>query len=137
MIYFSHEKLNVYQEGLDFIKWFYALAEKINIKGNLFNQLDRAANSIVLNIAEGNGKYTPADRCRFFDIAKGSTFECAAALDILVAQKVATEMDINPGKEILKNIVNMLIGLIRNNSNRVYEHEVKYTTDYDKDHDHD
>ena len=96
-----------------------------------------AANSIILNIAEGNGKYTPADRCKFFDIAKGSSFECAAALDILDVQKVATETDINSGKEILKNIVNMLIGLIRNNSNRVYEPEVKYTTDYDKDHDHD
>ena len=101
MIHFSHEKLNVYHEGLSFIKWLYTFSENIKIKGNLFNQLDRAANSIVLNIAEENGKFTPADRCKFFDIAKGSSFECAAALDILIAQKVATEIDINPGKEIL------------------------------------
>ncbi|WP_372370960.1 four helix bundle protein [Candidatus Uabimicrobium sp. HlEnr_7] len=36
-------------------------------------QLDRASTSIVLNIAEENGKYTPKDR--YFDIARGSALE--------------------------------------------------------------
>lgn len=37
--------------------------------GDVKDQLDRASTSIPLNIAEGNGKYTPKDRCRFFDQA--------------------------------------------------------------------
>ncbi|MCB0283409.1 MAG: four helix bundle protein [Calditrichaeota bacterium] len=123
---FSHEKLNVYREGLKFITWLSDLDSKGKIKGNILNQLDRASNSVVLNIAEGNGKYTSADRCRFFDIAKGSAFECAAGLDILVAQGAVDKEEVLKGKEILLNIVNMLVGLIRTNSDRVYEPEEEY-----------
>jgi four helix bundle protein len=45
----------------------------------------RASQSIPLNIAEGNGKSTRADRRRFFEIARGSALECAAIQDVLVA----------------------------------------------------
>jgi hypothetical protein len=47
------------------------------------DQLDRASTSIVLNLAEGNGKRSHPDRCRYFDIARGSALECAACLDVL------------------------------------------------------
>ena len=88
----------------------------------VYDQLDRASTSIPLNIAEGNGKYTPRDRCRFFDIARGSSLECAAALDVLVARAIVKESDVEPGKEMLLQIVSMLFGLIKSNSeNRVYE----------------
>jgi four helix bundle protein len=50
--------------------------------------IDRASTSIPLNIAEGNGKYTSMDRCHFFDNARGSTLECAACLDLLVAKSL-------------------------------------------------
>ena len=70
----------------------------------------------MLNIAEGNGKYTSKDRCRFFDIARGSALECAAALDVIVAKGIVNASDVSEGKEILKKIVSMLVGLIKNNS---------------------
>src|SRR6266571_3398803 len=41
------------------------------------HQLDRASTSVSLNIAEGNGKFTSPDRCRFFDNARGSALESA------------------------------------------------------------
>jgi four helix bundle protein len=63
-----------------------ALVEGMMRTGDVKNQLDRASTSIVLKIAEGNGKYTPKDRCRFFCIAHSSALECAAGLDILVAK---------------------------------------------------
>ena len=74
-----------------------------------------------LNIAEGNGRYWPKDRCRFFDIAHGSALECAAGLDTLVAKSKLTPDQIRPGKEMLQRIVRMLIGLIKRNSTREYE----------------
>ena len=48
------------------------------------------------DIAEGNGKYAPKDRCRFFDIAHGSSLECAAGLDTLVAKGKLTPEQIRP-----------------------------------------
>jgi len=80
------------------------------------NQFDRASTWIPLNIAEGNGKYTPTDRCRFFDIARGSALECAAWLDVLVAKSIIEEPLAVEGKGLLLKIVSMLVGLIRSNS---------------------
>ena len=89
--------------------------------GDVKDQLDRAATSIALNIAEGNGKYALKDRCRFFDIAHGSSLECAAGLDVLVAKSKLTTEQIRPGKERLQRIVQMLMGLIKSNSTRGYD----------------
>ncbi|MBK7390203.1 MAG: four helix bundle protein [Bacteroidetes bacterium] len=47
------------------------------------DQLNRASLSIILNIAEGSGKFSNADRKKFFIIARASIFECVAILDIL------------------------------------------------------
>lgn len=92
--------------------------------------------SVPLNIAEGNCKYTEADRCRLFDIARGSALECAACLDVLVAKKHIKEAD--SGKALLLGIVAMLVGLIRSTpSKRLYEPSADYSahpagsTDYD------
>ena len=119
--WFDHEKLEVYRETISFIAWLSSLLEATPRIGDIKDQLDRAANSIALNIAEGNGKYTLKDRCKFFDIAHGSALECGAGLDILVAKGKLTPEQIRPGKESLQKIVRMLIGLIKRNSTREYE----------------
>ena len=119
--WFSHEKLDVYQKAIGFIAWLSPLMEETPRLGDVKDQLDRASTSIALNIAEGNGKYTEKDRCRFFDIAHGSALECAAGLDVLVAKRKLTPDLIRPGKETLQSIVRMLFGLIKKNSVREYE----------------
>jgi four helix bundle protein len=118
--WFDHEKLEVYREAIAFIAWLSALLEGTVRIGDVKDQLDRASTSIPLNIAEGNGKFTPKDRGRFFDIAHGSTLECAAGLDVLVAKAKLTPEQIRPGKESLQKIVRMLVGLIKRNSTREY-----------------
>ena|ERR1043166_391821 len=124
---FDHEKLTVYRQSLAFITWSEELQQRIPKTLAVSNQLDRASTSIPLNIAEGNGKFTPADRCRYFDNARGSALECAACLDVLVARKRATIQDIESGKEQLRQIVSMLVGLIRSNStDRVHEEATTY-----------
>jgi len=124
---FDHEKLTVYQDTLAFIRWLEPLQSAIPSRVSAKDQIDRASTSIPLNIAEGNGKYTSKDRCRFFDIARGSALECAACLDVLVAKGILTEEQAARGKDMLREIVSMLVGLIKSNSrDRVYEEAVSY-----------
>jgi four helix bundle protein len=94
----DHEKLDVYQASLGFITWSLPLLDKLPTSASVRNQLDRASTSVPLNIAEGNGKFTSADRCRFFDNARGSALECAACLDVMVAKRFAEPDEIQPEK---------------------------------------
>jgi four helix bundle protein len=113
---FDHEKLNVYQASIQFVAWSSDVLTNIPKNMAIHSQFDRASTSIPLNIAEGNGKYTSADRCRFFDSARGSALECAACLDVLVAKTMIEQSVAFNGKEELLEIVSMLVGLIRSNS---------------------
>src|SRR6478672_12516148 len=88
--HFDHEKLEVYRESIAFVAWLANLLESTTRAGDVKDQLDRASTSIALNIAEGNGKFSPRDRCRFFDTAHGSALECAAGLEVLVARAKLT-----------------------------------------------
>jgi four helix bundle protein len=121
IFWFDHEKLDVYQEAIEFVAWVSVLLETTARLGEVKDQLERASTSVPLNIAEGNGKYSLKDRCRFFDTAHGSALECAACLDVLVAKRKFTLDDVRPGKERLQHIVRMLSGLIKRNSSREYE----------------
>ncbi|MGH7955898.1 MAG: four helix bundle protein, partial [Opitutaceae bacterium] len=109
---FDHEKLRAYQEALRFVAWVDPLIEKLQAKVAARDQLDRASTSIVLNLAEGNGKRSHPDRCRYFDIARGSVVECAACLDVLAVKKRIGVDEAAAGKTILAGIVSMVAGLI-------------------------
>jgi four helix bundle protein len=113
---FDHEKLEVDQESLAFVAWLEPLLQKLPKSVAVPDQLDRASTSIVLNLAEGNGKFTSPERCRFFDISRGSAWECAAALDIRASQGRCELGVVASGKERLRRIVFMLVGLIKANS---------------------
>jgi four helix bundle protein len=103
------------------------LLDKLPRTPSVRNQLDRASTSIPLNIAEGNGRFTSADRCHFFDNARGSALECAACLDVMIAKQFVERDDIQQGKTMLVKMVSMLFGLIRANSDvRVFESPEQY-----------
>ena len=75
-------RLDVYAAALA----FNAKAEKLASyarRPEVRDQLFRAALSIVLNIAEGSGRVSPADKARFYAIARGSARECAALVDVI------------------------------------------------------
>ena len=124
---FDHENLRIYTEAIKFVSWVNIFLDRIPKRFAIYNQLDRASTSIVLNIAEGNGKFTSPDRCRHFDIARGSSLECAACLDIAISKELATIEETSAGKKMLLSIVSMLVGLIKStSSDRLYERSVDY-----------
>jgi four helix bundle protein len=86
--YFDHEKLDVYRESIVFCSWVGDLLSEITSKAAAKDQLNRASTSLPLNIAQGNGKFSDADRSRFLEIARGSALACAAGLDVLVPRRL-------------------------------------------------
>jgi four helix bundle protein len=138
--YFDHEKLDVYREAIAFCAWAGDLLNSISAKAAAKDQLDRASTSIPLNIAEGNGKFSAKDRARFLEIARGSALECAAALDVLVARKLAGLEQVESAKENLVRIVQMLMGMLRRFSERgefLREDAEQYGIEHEQEHEHD
>jgi four helix bundle protein len=108
-MYFDHEKLTVYQKSIECVAFVAALLPRLQSPfSSIRDQWLRSSQSIALNIAEGNGKRSPADRRRFFEIARGSAMESAATLDVRVAVGAFPLDEITPGKALLFPVVKML-----------------------------
>lgn len=60
-------------------------------KSGLGDQINRAALSVVLNIAEGSGKNSIKELNRFLDISLGSLYETLACIDILLQNKLISD----------------------------------------------
>lgn len=80
---FSFENLEVYQRAIKFNLVIDDILKREGVTRTLADQLSRAAISIPLNIAEGNGRWHKGDKRQFFWIARGSAFECIPAFEIL------------------------------------------------------
>lgn len=124
---FSHEKLIVYKRSLDFVEFVEKILSRMKDRLNVYDQIDKSSTSIPLNIAEGTGKFSVKDKNRYYDIARGSVTESAACLDVMFKRNRITEEENIDGKEILYDIVSMLVGLVRSNSDRVYEEGEGYS----------
>ncbi|MEO7598281.1 MAG: four helix bundle protein [Opitutus sp.] len=121
MAQFDHERLRVYQEGLRFVAFADAVVADLPQRIAARDQLVRASTSIALNIGEGNGKRSKADRCRHLDVARGSALESAAGLDVLVIQKPLNRQRAEEGAEILVAVVSMVMGLPETFGAQVHE----------------
>ena len=133
---FGHEQLDVYRLAIEYVAWAYTLAKDLSgVDRHARDQLLRASQSIPLNIAEGNGKGTNADRRRFFEIARGSALECAATQDCLEACQVVSHELNGQGKTMLLRVVSMLTKLGRRNHE--LREERAFYDDYDSDNEED
>jgi four helix bundle protein len=130
---FHHEKLTVYKRALEFATWSQELIESISKKTSTRDHLERAGDSIALNIAEGNGKFSRKDRARFFQIAHGSALESAACLDLLVARRCCPADVIVRGKAFLEEIVRMLFTMLDQLGCRIAEESAEYAEIADKE----
>ena len=111
---FMFEKLKVYQKAVDFADEVAALTEHWpRGYGFLRDQLSRAAMSIAANLAEGNGRFTKADRRNFFTIARGSVQECVPLLELARRRNLLDDPRHSKLKDGLEEIARMLSGLIR------------------------
>ena len=106
----SFERLDVFRVALE----FRALVARIvprRANRELRDQLDRASTSVVLNIAEGAGRWQRNDKRRFYEVARGSASESAAVLAVLEATGEIGSAPHAQARELAARVVAMLTRL--------------------------
>jgi four helix bundle protein len=107
----EYQRFDVYRVALE----FHALVPRLFPKRGyaaLRDQLDRASASILLNVAEGAGRFARADKAQFYLIARGSAMESAAVLDILLSRGVIFPAVHRHSHGLLIRVTQMLTRLI-------------------------
>jgi len=133
---FDHDRLDVYCLSIEYVSSAFDLGKSLQgLHRHARDQWLRAAQSIPLNIAEGNGKRSLKDRARFFDIARKLSFECAAIQDVLVASGGMDDTTSRELKSKLKRIVSMLTRMAMK-IDAVAESSRYYTSAIDYEHEH-
>jgi four helix bundle protein len=114
---FDFQKLIVYQKAVDFADVICDHTQQFERGyGFLADQLNRSA--LSNNVAEGNGRFTKADRRHFFGIARGSDQECVPMLELARRRRLVTDADHASLTSRLEEIARMLAGLINGLENR-------------------
>jgi four helix bundle protein len=111
---FAHERLEAYQCSLKVVAWFHALPGGAELSTRWFRQLDKAATSVVLNIAEGNGRRMEADHRRFVELAESSVMKVNTYIQL--SQRTG-EMSLEPaqrGLALVDRVALLVRGLAGN-----------------------
>jgi four helix bundle protein len=108
------EDLECYQLAMNVFREGYKVASLLPVeeKYNLSDQLRRASTSIILNIAEGYGRYHYLDSLRFYYIARGSMMEVLSAL-IACDDREYTKDELPHQRELCHSALRSLNGYIR------------------------
>lgn len=109
---FHHEKLDVYQVALALNKNINDSHEVHQMTRSKFRRVDEPATSIVLNIAEGVGGYSGAEKRRFFEVALESAVKLAARIDVCSVQKLVSVEKGCHWKSLIERITAMLTVMV-------------------------
>jgi four helix bundle protein len=95
---YKFQGLQVYQLALQYLDSIYTLAHNLPYteKFNLRSQLERAATSVVLNIAEGSTGQSDPEQSRFTSMALRSYLETVACLDIAERRGYLASSELKP-----------------------------------------
>ncbi len=116
---FAVENLLCYQKAVDLADRVLSTTEGFP-RGYRFlaDQLNRAAVSIAANLAEGNGRFTKADRKHFFGIARGSMLECLPLIELAARRRLIGAAERDETRARLEELSRMISGLIKGLENR-------------------
>jgi len=97
---FRFKEFRVYQDAKDYCRFCRDVIANHIVRRdkNLTGQLDRALNSIVLNIAEGSADNSDAEFARFLGISIRSAYETVAGFDLAALYEYIDE-DLNQSIE--------------------------------------
>jgi four helix bundle protein len=117
---FGFRKLQVWQMARDLVIEIYSLTRTFpsEEKFGLVVQINRAAISVVSNLAEGSGRASRKDQAHFTQISYGSLMELACQLEISKELDFINMNSWNSMNEKIKNVAEKLSALRRSQLSR-------------------
>ena len=109
---FHHETLDVYRVGLEAATALCASDAVSRLPKQAFRRLDELLTSMILNIAEGNGRFSDADQARFLGTSHESAIKLAARLDLCVTQNLIHQDEVGGWKTLLQRVSVMTASMI-------------------------
>ena len=108
-------ELDVYKlaDELSDLIWYAFDEWPMKVKQTTGYQIIRSADGVAANLAEGYGRYTPADRKLFYRYARGSFEETKAWLRKLIRRKVIIGDDVHNYAKIIDELGPKLNAFIR------------------------
>ena len=126
--FFPHEKLDVYSRALSFAKLSAALIDSWPSIMAVCDQLDRATESIVTNLAKAARLRATENGIYCLECSLGSVLECAACLDVAYCRHLLDSPALRNAKQVLQEIARMEVGLRHSWSGCVKEEAEAYST---------
>ena len=108
------KKFVLYEKAREVNREIVKLLKSLNLDKYKSDQLIRASNSSVLNIAEGNGRFTPKDKVHYFVTARGSVQETIALFDLMEDEELIDKNTAKWFREQLTVLIKILTKLIMN-----------------------
>jgi four helix bundle protein len=108
---FPHENLEVYSHALSFAKLAAALIDSWPAVFAVCDQLDRAAESIVTNLAKAARLQPTPSRIHCLECSLGSVLECAACLDVACRRHLLVAEQLHEAKQVLQRVARMEVKL--------------------------
>ena len=112
---FAFKDLLVWQKAIDFADFVISLAENLNSEMKhyrLVEQIESAAASVAMNIAEGKGRNSKKEFKQFLYISRGSLYETVTLAIIFQRRNWITQEELERVESEALEIASMTKGLI-------------------------
>ena len=111
---FSFEKLDAWKDAMKLTEVIYKMTKIFpeEEKYGIISQIQRAAVSIPVNIAEGRGRYHTKEQIQFFYTARGSLYEVITLLKLSLSLRFIEQDKYNDAVIKCENVLSKLSGLI-------------------------
>ena len=106
----AHKQLEVFKYSRQLVIECNNLSRQLPLteRFNIIPQINRAALSVILNLAEGSSRRSFTERKRFFEISRGSIVEIDTAIQVCLDLNYFTETNLEAIRPIMISCFKML-----------------------------
>jgi four helix bundle protein len=110
---FQHESLDVYRVCLRFLAWLFGSGALDRVTTRFSRKGDECGTSVLLNIAEGCGRFSVLQRGRFMETANRQSVKMAALLDLCGLETSLTSDQFHEAKSMIERVANMTWAMVQ------------------------